>query len=555
MIRAMWVFLAALCFYLWTLSPSVGWGDAVRLQMDAAMKGSTYWFFDEANRTTTDGWPFQYLGVAAWDHPLYVMLAQLFLALPFNDIPWRINLMSAVFAALAVAGVFVVARRLTSNEGAALLATAALAVSHTFWFHAVTAEVYSLYAFLMVIVIGVALSEEELASPRTRWACACVAGAATANHLLFVLTVAIVGVHLARGHVRLSRPDWMKTAGAFLLGFSPWWIQFFRMSHAVGFLPTLQAATGLPVLGERVWASSSAAALGNIASYAAWLMYQFTPFGVAVGIVGFARLRKDNQRAFEVLLSLFAVHALFSANYQVPDRFAFHLFSYVVFAIVMSAGFNELMRFLDRLYHNRHARLMGATCAVVGATLLPVAMYAAIPPTFHAAGITDAAIGIPPIGAGARDGINYFLNPNRRGDDSATRFGRETLKAVAPGALVIAPKESDQEAYLVLRYFQLVEHRRRDVYLDLLLSEPTSQVPNVILARVRALAGCRPLYFASLNARFYPIAAVKESFAVTPEANLYRVRPTNGAGACDHTATERRVVPVNALVQEALRKR
>jgi hypothetical protein len=188
----------------------------------------------------------------------------------------------------------------------------------------------------------------------------------------------------------------------------------------------------------------------------------------------------------------------------------------------------------------------------------PAAIYAVMPRTLRAAGFDDARVGIPPVGTGGRDGIEYFMNPNHRGDDSAERFGRNTLAGLAHGALVLAPKESDQETYLVLRYFQLVERRRPDIELDLILWQPSITVSEAILDRVRGAAPCRAVYFASLNPRSYPLDGLGKEFTITPEGGLYRIQATAEIPPSQHcgaAASARRPRSVHTLVQDAMRTR
>jgi Protein O-mannosyl-transferase TMEM260-like len=553
------VVTCALAFYMWTLSPSVGWADALRLQLDAALGGSTYWFLEDVDRTLGDGWPFQFLGVGAWDHPLYVILAQLFVALPVANLAWRVNLLSAVTAAVAVAALFLVGVKMTGDRRAASLAAAALAVSHTFWFQAVTAEVYALHALFMLVLIGFVMYGPDDASLRVRFAIAVIVGLATANHVLFLLAAATaLACSPRRSSCRPGGRELAVLAGGFLLGLAPWWIQFLRMWRVTGLLSTVQTVTGLPVLADRLWIDSLVTGLMNFVGYVGWLIYQFTPFGVAVGIWGFVDLRRRSPAAFRLLLALFAVHVTFSANYQVADRYTFHVFSYVVFALAMAAGFSRLLAAMDTTAIGGRELRVAAVAATAAAVVSPIAIYAVVPRTLRAAGFDEAAVGIPSVGTGGRDRIGYFLNPNHRGDDSAERFGRNTLAALARDALVLAPKESDQETYLVLRYFQLVEQRRSDVELDLILWAPSRSVPAAILDRVRIAAPCRPLYFASLNPRSYPLDAVGKTFTATPEGGLYRIRATEDIPPpqhCGAVLSARRPMSVHTLVQEAMRKR
>jgi hypothetical protein len=82
-------------FYLCTLAPSLVWADGGRMQLDAATGGSLYWHLDELSGVATDGWPFDRLGVAAWDHPLWVMIGHvLVVAVPVDDPAWLLNLLS-----------------------------------------------------------------------------------------------------------------------------------------------------------------------------------------------------------------------------------------------------------------------------------------------------------------------------------------------------------------------------------------------------------------------------------------------------------------------------
>ena len=85
------LFLAVLAFYIVTLQPSLAWGDGIRLQREVVTAESFILAemvepaLSEVERVdfADDPLPFARLGVAAWDHPLYVMLGHTLLrALP-----------------------------------------------------------------------------------------------------------------------------------------------------------------------------------------------------------------------------------------------------------------------------------------------------------------------------------------------------------------------------------------------------------------------------------------------------------------------------------------
>jgi hypothetical protein len=96
-------------------------------------------------------------------YPLYTMLGWLWShVLPLGDVAYRMNLFSALWAALAVSLLYITSSlflRLASPNisqvglyVSALVATATLAVSQTFWSQAVIAEVYSFHALFVVLV-------------------------------------------------------------------------------------------------------------------------------------------------------------------------------------------------------------------------------------------------------------------------------------------------------------------------------------------------------------------------------------------------------------------
>src|SRR5262245_15314668 len=118
--------------YVWTLAPGLMWGDDAELQRFAAVGGAR---------------------ADAHAHPLWLWAASLLARLPFGALPWRVNLTSAIFGALTVGLVFLLAERLTRRREAAALAAGALAVSHTFWLHCVRTEVYTVFTALLALTL------------------------------------------------------------------------------------------------------------------------------------------------------------------------------------------------------------------------------------------------------------------------------------------------------------------------------------------------------------------------------------------------------------------
>ena len=150
------------------------------------------------------------LGVAhPTGYPLYTMVGWLWShVLPLGDAAYRINLLSALFAATAVGLTYPLTLKVlhvalpsspeTQSRGAAVLATLSLAVSRTFWSQARRAEVYALNSLFVVVVLLLMLRWAESRSPRTLQLAALVYGLSLTHHrtMIFFLPPALLFVWL-----------------------------------------------------------------------------------------------------------------------------------------------------------------------------------------------------------------------------------------------------------------------------------------------------------------------------------------------------------------------
>lgn len=196
----------AACYGL-TVCPVIYWGDGMELAAAARC-----------------------LGVAhPTGYPLYVMLGRVFLAIPFGDPGWRINLFS-VCSALAAAGFFYgligelarLARRGNGGDGAnewptlALRAAAALAfgLSRFVWGHAVMAEVYAPMLAVFTGCIWLAARAARTGNSRDALALALVYGLAWQCHLLAAVLAPLVGAVLIRVWLAAARSGFKSAAKA-----------------------------------------------------------------------------------------------------------------------------------------------------------------------------------------------------------------------------------------------------------------------------------------------------------------------------------------------------
>jgi hypothetical protein len=118
---ALIIALVALAAYVRTLAPDLLYSDSAEFQALAYTLGTTH----------------------STGYPTYLLLSRLVGFLPFRTAAWRINLVSALGAAVTVGSVYRLARQLTADRVGAALGSLALALSGIFWSQAVIAEVYT----------------------------------------------------------------------------------------------------------------------------------------------------------------------------------------------------------------------------------------------------------------------------------------------------------------------------------------------------------------------------------------------------------------------------
>jgi hypothetical protein len=330
-------------------------------------------------------------------YPLYTLLGKLFTLLPVGDVAYRVNLMSAVFASLAVVFVYVALRLLIEHRVPALLGAATFAVSPVFWSQAIIAEVYTLNALFVAGTLCLLLAwaqahreQGDLAGDPTRLLSllALLYGLSLTHHrtmlllapaaLVFILTVD--RRLFARGRL-LARLAVFLVAPLLLYLYLP--LRGLTMSSLNGvyqntlrgFLSYVAAGSYGIFLTENPLAQSR-----DLASYATLLRDQFTWVGIVLAGVGLVYSFRRWREA--VLLLLFAVTtALFALVYRVPDIEVFLIPLFLVCALWLAMGLAALweliLALLSRVQMKQRAALRNGLycCLLVGGLLLPLFLW------------------------------------------------------------------------------------------------------------------------------------------------------------------------------------
>jgi hypothetical protein len=344
------LFIASLTLYIITLAPSVVtlFDDSLEFQL------VTY-----------------QLGIAhPTGYPLYTILGKLFTLLPAGNVAYRVNLMSAVFGAAAVALLYLLILQLSVPKHGVRLATCTstwqahlggvigaslLATSPVFWQQATVAEVYTLNAFFVgLLLLLVVRPIQQGTQTRILWL-AFLTGLSLTHHrtMVFLLPALALYVYLNRKVVPLT---WRTLMLGTLLGLAPlllylylpWrghvgsldgayqntWVGFWRQVSAGGYSAFI---FDNPFGHER-----------NAAFYWDLLRSQF--YTLAPGFVGIFYLLWVGRRKTLALTGLtLLTYFGFNLFYQVTDIEVFFIPVFLIWAAWSGVGAAFLLRIASGL--------------------------------------------------------------------------------------------------------------------------------------------------------------------------------------------------------------
>ncbi len=423
--------LAPLLLYLVTMAPTV-------------------YNLDSAELTTA-----AYTGglVRATGYPLYLVVGRAWSRIPFGDVGYRMNLLSAVCGALTIGLAYRILRRLEIGNWAILGALGLLATSYYFWGLSLIAEVYTPQTALTCLIILVLLYWADRPSD-ARLALAVFVVALSAGHHMatvllapgcfwFVLRVA-PGVSLkpkALAYASLSLiaglSIYLYLPVAFLA--SPEF-NYAGQYNAQGiFQPIdLTLPSGLwwlmsgQAFSSQMMGYSKASILAEITHFAGELWRAFSIIGIGPGLVGIVALWTRQRKICEMLVIMFLGTVGFYVTYAVADKDTMFLPAYLIWAIWVGVGYQWLLDWISR-----HPALPYSSQPNLGANLLRAILLS---------GVVFSLIWHIPLVSLASD-------------RSARVRGEMILNIAEPESVVIGWWDTVP----VIEYLQMVEGRREDV--------------------------------------------------------------------------------------------
>jgi hypothetical protein len=349
--------LLSLALYVRTLVPGLLPGDSGEFQTLAILLGHTH----------------------PTGYPVYLALARLLSLLPIGDTVWRVNLFSAVMAALTVAGVYAAGRLLTARRAVAAASALALAVSPTFWSQAIIAEVYTPGAAFLIWILVALLWWDATDRTYALFVAGLLGGLSVGVHMSVALLLPAVLVFVAatlvarRAAVSIPKSlasalggavaglavmfliflliDWNNPTASYFQSVvepscSAWGLSAEQMDgpfdrllfgwSARQFRSFMFAdpAAVMPDLADRYW--------GNLPSELAWPL-------IVLASIGALGLLVRRPRAAALLLVALTTQWLCTFNYDIWDLYVFFIPSYVLLAVLAAAGLAVAVDIVGRL--------------------------------------------------------------------------------------------------------------------------------------------------------------------------------------------------------------
>jgi hypothetical protein len=439
------VLVAASVLYIVSCAPGPLW-------QDSGMYQYRIWHNDIEGR----------LGLAL-SHPLYHIIGIAVKYIPIGEFAYRVNLISAIAAAVAVANLFLLLRLWLDRNLPAIIAAITLALSWTMWRFASLAEVYTLYCALFLAELIMLFQYIRTKRIGFLYLLALFNGLAIADHmwgsipfvcyLVFLVTL-LIRKQISLKHLGIIIVLWV-------IGAAPYeYLIINRYIETGNFTATMASA-----LFGNSWKGAvinSRISTKLVKENLLFMAYNFPTPNILFFFVGLYTLKKISpSRSFKIiLLALLTLFFAFAFRYKVPDRYAFFIPFYCLVAILIGIGFNLLIAQPNRKILSWAVSLL---------TLLPIPVYIIAP---MAAQKTQFKLPtkreIP-----YRNDYIWFLRPWKTGYDGPERFANEVCDIVEKNAVVYA----DGTTVYPLLYAQEIKNWCGDI--KIVSSHPNRKNPVI----------------------------------------------------------------------------
>jgi hypothetical protein len=517
--------LIALLVYGFTLAPTVLPADAGEFQFVSWLPGIAH----------------------PTGYPLYTMLGWLWTHIfPIGQVAWRMNLLSAIFAAVAVGVTYGVARQLVNKTlpdtplpariVAALIAAATFAITPTFWSQAIIAEVYALHALLVVLILWLTLLTGTAADAAS-WPAKLLTltfGLGLTHHRTTILLLPAVILFLIisdRKNPSPSRPVAVKIKLALIhaaLFVVPLLLYLYlpliapttpyaNLSLSTTQTLTLydnsfhgfwQHITGSVFAGEL---QPDAVGMARLALVWQLLLQQIGWIGLGLAMIGVITLTLRRQYDLLLLTGLAALSFVaFNLIYFIGDVFVLFIPVWLVMCLWIGVGSLGLAHWLAGIFVRQKTRPReGPATFARMERQLAQRVYRLLVVALLSIGLVGYVVAL-----GVK---NSTVDQS---DNTATRERWQDIMAESLPANAIL-MSNDRNEMMPMWYYQYVEQWRPDLIglFPLIVTDPA--YANVGRVLDEALASSRPVYFIK------PMDGLSLKANLTPTGTLVLAQPVN----------------------------
>ena len=477
---AIGVGFVSLLAYLRTMRPTFGWGDSSELITAA-----------------------YYLGVGhSPGYPTWMLLAHPFSRLPIGDVAFRVNFMTALCGAVAVALLYLVYARIARSRPAGVIAALTFAFSPTFWDQTTEAEVYTLHVCFAAIIILIGLAWRRTGSDRWLYLLSLLIGVSLGNHALTALMIPallyLVWAERGRRFLTLRRVG--ICFGLLLLGLSIYAYEPIRATANPP--PHLNNPHSLTDMWDQLTAPGARASMfdrgllvplirarNNIMQ----LLRKFTWPGCALALLGIGLLWRRDRRLAVFLLLIAFFDVAYAMNFSIFDIHIYYLPLHLVWAAFIAVGAAGILGFAGWLMSRIPASVVSPK------------------PAWRYGPAAALLMALPAVLL-----FEYLPRVDGRQDYGSERFARAVFKQAEPNALVLA----DWWTIAPMGYLKYIEGQRDDL---IMFAAPSIYADTDFLdfSQESFLRNYRVIYFVEMLT--YRIDLLRKKYFLVPDGPVYRV--------------------------------
>ncbi len=299
-------------------------------------------------------------------YPTYILLAQPLRLLPWRDLAGRLNLFSALAAALAVGCIALAAGERFRGLPAAIAALTAgvtLAVAGLFWSQAVIAEVYTLHCALLALLFWLLLRHRRTARPALLPLAGLFLGLGLGNHLSLLFFLPGAALFFFDRRPRRSEVLW--AALLFLAGLGVYlylplraaadpWLNWGRPADWPAFWAHVGGQAYRGYLFRVPWPQVAA----RLSATAGLLWHDMAPWGVLAGLAGLLFLARRDRPALALTAAPAGLGLFLALTYGGAESQVHLLPLYLAWALWAGLTAGRLTQMLQGRWRPRAALLL-----------------------------------------------------------------------------------------------------------------------------------------------------------------------------------------------------